>query len=171
MQPSVSGFGPESLRQLFHRKTVASELHRSAAARLLGLSKTEAAALACLMSAGRLTPGQLGELLGMTSGGMTGLIQRLVARGYAVKALNPADRRSIVVSLTPEAMVAMGACSQPLVADIDHLINSLRAEELDAVGRFLQVLVVIMERHAQQLAAEDRKPRTPRVASLPRAWA
>jgi MarR family protein len=85
-------FSPERLRELFHRKTMAGKRHRATAARLLGMDETEAAALAHLAQHGQLTPGELGALLVLTSGGTTALIHRLVEGGHLVRHPHPRDR-------------------------------------------------------------------------------
>jgi phytoene dehydrogenase-like protein len=71
---------PDQLRELLHRRTIAGDRYRARVARLLGMNDTEAAALAHLAHHGQLTPGELGRLVGLTSGGTTALIHRLLTR-------------------------------------------------------------------------------------------
>lgn len=51
---------------------------------------------------GELTAGQIGERLGLTTGSVTALINRLVKVGYIVRAESEQDRRQIKVSLHPD---------------------------------------------------------------------
>lgn len=163
----AADFSPERLRDLFHRKALASERHRSAMARILGLSDTEAAALAYLARRGHLTPGQLGEALGMTSGGVTALTQRLVADGHITKEPHPTDRRSMVLSATPEIIRAAEECFQPLVHDMDRLAARLSEREIETIGRFLEEVAAVSEHHAEQLAASAHEARQAKFAGVP----
>lgn len=160
-------YSPERLRDLFHRKALATERHRSAMARVLGLSDTEAAALAYLARSGHLTPGQLGDALGMTSGGVTALTQRLVGDGHITKEPHPTDRRSMVLAATPEIINAAEACFEPLVADMDRVASRLTDDEIETIGRFLEDVVAISERHAEQLAASAQDASQAKFAGLP----
>lgn len=160
-------YSPERLRDLFHRKALASERHRSAMARILGLSDTEAAALAYLARSGHLTPGQLGDALGMTSGGVTALTQRLVADGHIVKEPHPTDRRSMVLSATPEIIKAAEECFQPLVSDMDRLATRLSEREIETIGRFLDDVVGVSERHAEQLGTSAQEAQQAKFAGMP----
>jgi DNA-binding MarR family transcriptional regulator len=163
----AADYSPERLRDLFHRKALASERHRSAMARILNLSDTEAAALAYLARSGHLTPGQLGDALGMTSGGVTALTQRLVADGHIVKEPHPTDRRSMVLSATPDIIRAAEECFEPLVADMDRVASRLSEEEIESIGRFLEDVVNISERHAEQLASSAQEAQQAKFAGMP----
>ncbi|MCW3064097.1 MAG: Transcriptional regulator, partial [Solirubrobacterales bacterium] len=82
---------PERLRDYQQRKSLASERHRAAMARILGLSDKEVAAILLLARSGHLTPGQLGGLLSLTSGGVTALTQRLERAGHIRRQPHPVD--------------------------------------------------------------------------------
>ena len=44
-----------------------------------------------------MTAGRLAELTGLTTGAITGLVDRLERRGYARREPHPTDRRSVIV--------------------------------------------------------------------------
>ena len=67
------------LRAALHRKALADARQRAVLARRLGLTDSEVLAVQHLARAGELTPGQLGALLQLSSGGTTGLIHRRIA--------------------------------------------------------------------------------------------
>ncbi len=50
---------------------------------------------------GRSSPGELCDVLGRTTGGMTLTLDRLATNGWVQRAPHPTDRRRIVISLTP----------------------------------------------------------------------
>jgi DNA-binding MarR family transcriptional regulator len=52
----------------------------------------------------RATPGRICEILDRTSGGMSLALDRLEAAGLVRRSPDPADRRRVVVDLTPEGL-------------------------------------------------------------------
>jgi DNA-binding MarR family transcriptional regulator len=72
----------------------------SAALADLNLSAAEINALANLGEGGTLSVRQLSERTGTRASTLTGLLDRLENRGYLVRELDPADRRSFRLPLT-----------------------------------------------------------------------
>jgi DNA-binding MarR family transcriptional regulator len=152
---SNDAFPPERIRDLLHRKALATERHRSGVARRLGLSDTDAAALAHLARHGSLTPSRLGELLFLTSGGVTALAHRLERAGYIRREPHPRDRRSTVLSAQPMILELAGDLYEPLVSALDWAAAELPPDQRVAVGRFLERIVAISEERAEAVARED----------------
>ncbi|MCW0213315.1 MAG: MarR family transcriptional regulator [Pseudonocardia sp.] len=95
-----------------------------AVAQRLGLGPTDSQFMTLLDVHGPLTPGRLAELSGLTSGTVTGVIDRLEKAGFARRERDPGDRRKVIVQRDEAAVAARMA---PEYAE--------RAEELDAVLR------------------------------------
>jgi DNA-binding MarR family transcriptional regulator len=150
-------FSPEQLRELLHRKTMAGERHRAHVARLLGMDATQAAALAHLAQHGQLTPGELGNLLGLTSGGTTALIHRLIDAGHLTRHPHPHDRRSSVLTASRTALDRAEELYASLVRDMDKLAGALSDVEREAVGRYLTAAAELAERHADRLDRRQTK--------------
>jgi len=74
-------------------------LHRSVADRLK-LNITDYNCMDFIVRFGPMTAGKLAELSGLTTGAITGAIDRLEKAGYARRVDNPRDRRSVIVELT-----------------------------------------------------------------------
>jgi len=72
----------------------------SAALADLSLSAAEINALANLGEGGTLSVRQLSERTGTRASTLTGLLDRLESRGYLVREVDPADRRSFRLPLT-----------------------------------------------------------------------
>ncbi|MEV6924360.1 MarR family transcriptional regulator [Dactylosporangium sp. NPDC051485] len=69
----------------------------------LGVNRGEFDVLAALRRAGepfQLSPKQLSASLMLTTGGMTGRLDRLEKAGLATRSPDPADRRGLVITLT-----------------------------------------------------------------------
>ena len=74
-----------------------------------GLSESDVEALELLLDTGAATAGRLSELMGLTTGAVTRVIDRLEQAGYVRRVPDPADRRRVVVELVPEKMAAVQA--------------------------------------------------------------
>jgi DNA-binding MarR family transcriptional regulator len=74
-----------------------------------GLSESDVEALELLIDTGAATAGRLSELMGLTTGAVTRVIDRLEQAGYVRRVPDPADRRRVIVELVPEKMAAVEA--------------------------------------------------------------
>jgi DNA-binding MarR family transcriptional regulator/20S proteasome alpha/beta subunit len=165
-------FSPEHLRELFHRKTMAGERHRAALARLLGMDATEAAALAHLAQHGQLTPGELGSLIGLTSGGTTALIHRLVESGHVVRHPHPRDRRSSLITASDQVLERAQEFYAPLVQEMNALAARLDDDDRAIIGRYLTEVAELSEEQAERLSELARTERRAVVAPpSPGLWA
>ncbi len=77
-----------------------NRLHTSMASEL-GVNLTGLSALSHLAAAPGMTPKQLSDLLGITTGSTTGTIDNLERSGFLRREPHPDDRRSVVLHLTP----------------------------------------------------------------------
>ena len=68
----------------------------------LGLANSEAHVVAYLGSYGPCPVGRLVEVFGHRPSTLTSLLDRLVRRRLVTREVNPEDRRSVLVGLTPE---------------------------------------------------------------------
>lgn len=80
----------------------------SAVADQLGMHVTDLNCLGALGYAGPLSAGELASRLGLTTGAVTRVIDRLVAGGYVRRVADPADRRRVVIEPIPEGLVRVG---------------------------------------------------------------
>jgi DNA-binding MarR family transcriptional regulator len=165
-------FGFEDLRELFHRKTLAGERHRGAVARMLKMSDTEASALAHLARHGQLTPRQLGDFLGLTSGGTTALVRRLEEAGHITRRPHPRDKRSIILTPSASVLERAGEVYAPLIDDMDAVSARFSQEERDLIGRYMTEIAHVSERHAESLdSAAREQPDQSVAAPAPSLWA
>lgn len=82
-------------------------LFQDAVARSGGLNGTDLQTVGLLLSGGPATPGELAARTGLTAGGaITAVIDRLEKAGYVSRARDPHDRRRVLVSAVPEAVMA-----------------------------------------------------------------
>lgn len=118
-----------------------------AVGRLLGLSSVERKCIDVLQRLGPVSAGTIGEHTGLTTGAVTGLMDRLEKAGYIRRARDPQDRRKVVVELLPNKRMdaLMGAAFAPFIEDMTTLMTRYDAVELHAitdwVGRTTEILV------------------------------
>jgi DNA-binding MarR family transcriptional regulator len=65
------------------------------------VSDSDVEALEMLLDSGSATAGRLAELMGLTTGAVTRVIDRLEQGGYVRRIPDPADRRRVIVELVP----------------------------------------------------------------------
>src|SRR5262245_217454 len=80
-----------------------------AIAEQLGLNPTDHKCLEQLCQRGSGTAGEMAEWTGLTTGAITGVIDRLAERGFVRRQPHPTDRRKIVVVPVPERLPEIGA--------------------------------------------------------------
>lgn len=158
----------DRLLELLYRRDLALAHHRSAVARTLGVSQTELLALIHLVRGGELAPSALAELLDLSSGGVTALVQRLAAAGHVTRRRHPGHRRGTLVRVSPATAAAVRAADAPLRAALDAVRRGLSGEQQATVAAWLAAL-------AEQLAAPQRAPAIPATDALghpvPSLWA
>jgi DNA-binding MarR family transcriptional regulator len=73
-------------------------VHSLLAAEALGLAPTDLMCMCLLQLHGPATPGWLAEMTGLSTGAVTGVVDRLERGGYATRAQDPHDRRRVIVA-------------------------------------------------------------------------
>jgi DNA-binding MarR family transcriptional regulator len=162
----------QSIRAALNRKTLATVRHRAALARHLGLVDSDVLAILHLARAGQLTPGQLGDLLRLTTGGTAALLQRLERAGHVTRAPHPRDGRSTVLRLTGDAEERAGEAFAPLVSQLDALVEELEPDEQRVVERFLLRVADATEAQAEELVRRvDAEAADAHAVPAPGLWA
>ena len=84
----------------------ATVMLHSAIGERAGLSVTEYKALDILIRSGAVTAGELADRTGLTTGAVTGLVDRLEAAGFARRVKDPHDRRRVIVEPRVEELAS-----------------------------------------------------------------
>jgi DNA-binding MarR family transcriptional regulator len=106
----------------------------------VGITMAQARVLYVVMAAGELRMSELAARLGIGSSSASGLADRLVELGLLVRHDDPADRRQVVVTTTPEAVALMERFRELNQRQLRELLTRLDPDELDIVDRSLDVL-------------------------------
>jgi DNA-binding MarR family transcriptional regulator len=90
----------------------------------VGLRLTDMQCINVLDLMGPSTPGELARSTGLTTGGVTVMLDRLEKGGYVKRVPNPRDRRSVLVRLNPTKLKKMrafyGEINERMVALLDE---------------------------------------------------
>lgn len=129
------------------------------AAEHLGISSRDMRCINAIQNAGgRLTAGELAREVGVTTGAVTGAIDRLESAGYAERVYDHADRRRVRLTITPYFVERAEAIWDPLAADWHRRIGArFTATELTTIVEFLELTTEIGGEHRDRLAGEPRK--------------
>jgi len=121
-------------------------LHRAVADRL-GLHPTDHKCADFLCRDGPLTAGEMAERTGLTTGAVTGVIDRLEAAGYVRREPDPADRRRVMVHPVPHRARQIGRLFEPLAAAMAELCDRYTDRELATILDFMTRSGEVAHRH------------------------
>jgi DNA-binding MarR family transcriptional regulator len=79
-----------------------------------------------------MSPSELGERLIVTRATVTGLLDSLERRGFVKRSANPADRRSLMVEITPDGLAVVQALRSLVHRHEQSWMSSFSEAELGA---------------------------------------
>ncbi len=125
-----------------------------AACRAMGINRTDGRCLDVIDREGPVPAGRLAEASGLTTAAVTAVIDRLAKRGYVRRLGDPADRRRVLVEMTPLARERAAVIWGPL-AVFHEALSELTLDELKLLGEFHRR----SREYNEQRAAEVRELR------------
>jgi DNA-binding MarR family transcriptional regulator len=148
----------ESLEKGFREvSTVGIMLHQSVAERL-GLHITDHKCMGMLCELGPLSAGKLAELTGLTTGAITGVLNRLERHGYARRVRNPGDKRNINVEALN--VTAFNERMEQLLGSLRRRMRALsskyNSQEMALIDGFIKSAVAISRDETLRLRAAGR---------------
>jgi len=148
-EPSTSP-GPSTGPELPPRSEllagVAAEGSRQAAAAVrlsiaiahqLGMPLTDIQCMG-LLAAGPAAPSDLAAQLGLTTGAMTKVLDRLERSGFVARSPDPADRRRIVITADPEGFRVLTPYYAPMAEKMNRHLSGCSDGELRTVLDFMR---------------------------------
>lgn len=118
--------------------------HDAAAARL-GINPTDLKCLEIAAGEEALTPTRLAELAGLTTGAITGVLDRLEESGFVRREPDPHDRRRLVVRAVPEGVARIAALYGPLLEAASVMPAGWTDGERGALNAYLGQVAVALE--------------------------
>jgi DNA-binding MarR family transcriptional regulator len=127
-------------------------------ARFFGINRTDSKCVDILDQHGSMSAGDLAEASRLTTGAITAVIDRLERAGYATRVPDPADRRRVLVELTPKAYaVATELMVEPMRALYTPMADRYSDEQLRLIMEFTRAGRELQERHAEWLRGRLRE--------------
>src|SRR6516165_2025366 len=103
----------------------------------VGLRLTDMQCINVLDLVGPSTPGELARSTGLTTGGVTVMLDRLEKGGYVKRVPNPRDRRSVLVRLKPTKLKKVHAFYEEINQRTAALLDQTPEPELRSVVNLL----------------------------------
>jgi len=121
------------------QQQIAYDRFHDAVAAYLGVNRTDLRCLDILDLTGRRTAGELAAEMGMSTGAVTALLDRVEKAGYIRRVRDPGDRRRVLVELTEQARERGWEIYQPFTELTGPAFARFTDEQLATVRDFLQV--------------------------------
>ena len=104
----------------------------------MGLTTTQFDVIATLGNQPPMTCKELGERTLVTKGTLTGVLERLEAKGILIRKLNPEDARSQMIELTQAGQALFEKVFPAHLQHLEKAFSKLTEEELIEVTKSLQ---------------------------------
>jgi DNA-binding MarR family transcriptional regulator len=150
----------EAVVRALRRVNIQGSLFGQTVAIRLGLSESDIEALELLIDTGAATAGRLAQVMGLTTGAVTRVIDRLEQAGYVRRIADPADRRRVIVEVVPDRL-----------ADVRPLLDRVGAASATEIARYtdaqLELIGDFLSRMAELTNEEAAKVREPATTGGP----
>ncbi|MFL5778093.1 MAG: MarR family transcriptional regulator [Chloroflexota bacterium] len=120
----------------------------------LGLSESDIDALELLIDSGASTAGGLSELMGLTTGAVTRLIDRLEQAGYVRRTSDPGDRRRVVIEVVPERVATIESLLESFERATEKEVSRYSTDQLSLIADFLGRMAELTQAEAARLRTE-----------------
>lgn len=141
-----------SVNGLGRKFSDATILMHEAIARKVGLSGTDHKYLGMLIQNGEMTAGEVSKLTGLTTGAITGLIDRLEKKKLVKRQFDKEDRRKVLivpdVEKTNKLLGGIFANSQ---AKTLHLLSQFNEKEIQTIEKYLLAAIEMMTETTKNL--------------------
>lgn len=112
-------------------------LYNQRVADQLGMNPTDMQCIHLLELMGPLTPGKLAECTGLTTGGVTVVLDRLEKAGYLRRERNPQDRRSVTIHLESKTLTRIDVHYASINEQLGVFLGAYPERDLKTVLEFL----------------------------------
>ncbi len=130
----------------------ATILMHEAIARKAGLTGTDHKYLSIILDKGTITAGELSNFTGLTTGAVTGVIDRLEKKNLIKREFDKIDRRKILIVPNIDKANELFASSHlDLSSQIEDLLSKFTEKEIEVIEKYLNSTVEIMNNITNKL--------------------
>jgi DNA-binding MarR family transcriptional regulator len=160
----------QELEEAMRRSTAQGAMFAKTVADRAGISASDMDCMDFLNLEGRMTAGRLAELTGLTTGAITGVIDRLEKAGYVRRERDDSDRRKVFIAVVPETAARIGRLYVPMQQSMQKVWSRYSEQELRLLLRFAndgykgvleatEALKGLLDAPAQKAATKPRRTR------------
>jgi DNA-binding MarR family transcriptional regulator len=128
----------QELENAIRRSSGQGVIFGQAVANRAGISSSDLECMDFLVMEGRVTAGRLAELTGLTTGAITGVVDRLEKAGFVKRERDESDRRKVFITTIPANTARIGALYEKLQRAVMKDWMSYSDEELRLLLRFAE---------------------------------
>jgi DNA-binding MarR family transcriptional regulator len=128
--------------------------YHGAIAERLGLSMADHKVLDLVCTAGPITAGQLAELTTLTTGAVTGLVDRLEHAGVVRRERDPQDRRRVIIQPSSDVL-SLTANFESLTRALGKVCSEYTSQELTTILDFMERTVAVLQAETSELQKYD----------------
>jgi DNA-binding MarR family transcriptional regulator len=126
----------EALEHAMRKASAQGVLYGQSVANAVGISGSDLDCLDLLNFEGRITAGRLAEVTGLTTGAITGVVDRLERAGLVRRERDEADRRKVYIVILPGSTARIGRYYVPMREKMHRVWGSYSDAELQLLLRF-----------------------------------
>ncbi|MDD1516804.1 MarR family transcriptional regulator [Bradyrhizobium sp. WBAH42] len=124
------------LEEAMRRSSAQGVLYGQTVANVAGIANSDLECMDILYLEGRVTAGRLAEVTGLTTGAITGVVDRLEKAGLVRRERDEKDRRKVFIAVVPEAIAKLGQFYVPMQQAMEKVFGAYSDEELRLLLRF-----------------------------------
>jgi DNA-binding MarR family transcriptional regulator len=125
----------------------------------LGLARSDLVVASLLAVHGPQSAGQLADATGLTTGALTGSIDRLERVGFARRSADPGDRRRVMVTLRLDRLGPVIKLNEPLHRALQSLDDEYRPDQRAMIGDYVRRAAGHFRAEALRMRADGRRRR------------
>src|SRR4051795_5584511 len=155
----------QELENALRRSSAQGVIFGQTVANTVGISGSDLECLDFLNLEGRVTAGRLAEVTGLTTGAITGVVDRLEKAGLARRERDADDRRKVFITIVPENVAQIGRFYEHMQRAVLKDWESYTDAELKLLLRFMtQGYKTMLAATAELKATVDAPTRKPGAA-------
>ncbi len=130
--------------------TTSAVLAANSIAQKIGMGANDLRCAEILVRMGPMSAGELGERAGLTTGAITGIVDRLEKAGWAKRVPDQKDRRRVMIYPGPQDTATVAGLYDSYLESLTQLLGSYSDSELILMTEFIDGLIELNHKLAGQ---------------------
>jgi DNA-binding MarR family transcriptional regulator len=161
-RPKARAALKQELEFALRKSSAQGTIFAQAVAERAGVSSSDMDCMDFLNVEGRMTAGRLAELTGLTTGAITGVVDRMEKAGLVRRERDNEDRRKVFIVPVAERVVEIGRFYEPMQRAMHKLWDTYTDAELKLLLRFADqgykaVLAATEELRTMMMAPKEKR--------------